>query len=364
MDNKRLALLLPDMGGGGAERVAVTLIKHFISKGYSVDLLLMKARGELLPLLPVEVVVSDLGAARVRDAVRPVASYLALARPAAMQISMWPLTVAGIVARMISRSGARIVVSDHAPLSKQYGCRGFRHQQMLKWSIRLLYPRADARVVVAAATGKDLSQLSGLPQEDFEVIYNPVEVPREGKADAEVEEMWGGARYRILNVGRLNPQKNHLLLLESFARITSHFDARLIILGEGHLRQLLEKRAGELGIADRVVMPGFRLDPAPFYHSANLFVLSSDFEGYPLVLIEAMHCGLSIVSTDCPTGPAEILNQGEFGKLAPTGDSFRLAEAMKDALGRPIDPIKLRRRAERLSSWAADRYLQLMTGDR
>ena len=364
MGNQRLAFLLPDMGGGGAERVALTLIKHSLAMGHPVDLLLLKAGGELLPLVPPQVNVVDLKAARIRDAVRPVANYLTSARPAGMQVSMWPLTVAGVIAHMLSRSNARIVVSDHAALSHQYADRGSWHRQLLRWSIRLFYPRADARVVVAAATAKDLSRLSRLPEQAFEVIYNPVEAPGQAAMDTEVERMWGDARHRILNVGRLNLQKNQRLLLESLARVAESRDARLVILGEGPLRQQLEQRASDLGISDRVVMPGFQLDPASFYRSAHLFVLSSDFEGYPLALIEAMHCGLPVVSTDCPTGPDEILDSGEFGSLVPCGDSVKLAEAMAAALDHPADPNRLKKRAEFLSTYSAERYLRLMTGDR
>ena len=364
MGNQRLAFLLPDMGGGGAERVALTLIKHALAMGHPVDLLLLKAGGKLLPLVPPQVNVIDLNVVRIRDAVRPVAHYLANARPAGIQVSMWPLTVAGIISKRLSRSGAHIVVSDHAALSHQYADRGFWHRQLLGWSIRLFYPRADARVVVAAATAKDLSGLSRLPEAAFEVIYNPVEAPGEVAIDPEVERMWGDARHRILNVGRLNLQKNQQLLMESFARLAANWDARLVILGEGPLRQQLEQHARDLGISDRVVMPGFRLDPSPFYRSAHLFVLSSDFEGYPLALIEAMHCGLPVVSTDCPTGPVEILDSGEFGALVPCGDSVELAESMAAALDQPTDPNKLKERAEFLSTHAAERYLRLMTGDR
>jgi glycosyltransferase involved in cell wall biosynthesis len=343
--------------------VALTLIRHFIDKGYAVDLLLMRATGELLPLVPQQVRVIDLDAKRIRNLVWPVAKYLAKVRPAALQISMWPLTVAGILARILSRSNARIIVSDHAALSRQYARRGSWHREVLKWSIRHFYPRADARVVVATATAKDLSLLSGLPVEDFRVIYNPVEPPSDVEVDPEIARLWGNARRRILNVGNLKPEKNQHLLLESFARISTGRDAKLIILGDGPLRQELERRAMELGIADRVIMPGFRLDPTPFYRSADLFVMSSDYEGYPLVLIEAMYCGVPIVSTDCPTGPAEILNWGEFGTLTPCGNSQRLAEAMAAALESPANPERLIARASELSGHTADRYLQLMTMD-
>ena len=348
------------MGGGGAERVALTLIKRFVERGGSVDLLLLRADGELLPLVPPSVRVIDLRADRIRRAVGPIARYLAEARPVALQVSMWPLTIAGILAALVSRSGTRIVVSDHAALSKEYAGRGPAHRQFLRWSIRLLYPRAHARVVVAAETAKDLSAISGLPEAAFDVIFNPVDPPEEDETGPEADRLWTGPGSRILNVGRLSPQKNQLLLLDAFARLPA--DAQLVILGEGSLRPALERRAEELGIADRVTMPGFRLAPGPYYRSAHLFVMSSDFEGYPVAMIEALHAGLPIVSTDCPTGPAEILNRGEFGTLTPCGDSQLLAEAMAAALLSPADPERLKSRARALSADAANQYLELMTG--
>jgi glycosyltransferase involved in cell wall biosynthesis len=357
---KRFAFLLPDMRGGGAERVALTLMRDFVGRGYSVDLIVMRARGELLALLPVQVRVIDLNAQRVRNLVRPLSKYLRDERPVALQVSMWPLTIAGILARILSRSHTRLIVSDHAALSKEYAERGFFHRQFLKWSLRLFYPRADARVVVAKETARDLSQLSGLPADRFEVIYNPIAPPTPIKVDPAVDQLWGGDGHRILNVARMNPQKNQKLLIDAFARLTRQINARLMILGEGALRENLERQASELGVGDCVIMPGFRLDPTPFYRSADLFVLSSDFEGYPLVLMEAMQCGLSIVSTDCLSGPSEILNGGEFGWLTPCGDSERLTEGMLVALKSPMVPGKLKARAEELSAHAAENYLKVM----
>lgn len=359
MDRKRLALLLPDLGGGGAERVALSLIKYFVAKGYAVDLLLMQAKGELLPLVPPQVHVVDLKADRIRNAVRPVADYLAKVRPAAMQISMWPLTIAGILARRLSRVPTRIIVSDHAALSQQYATWGRWHRQLLRWSIRLFYPMADCRVVVAHSTANELARVSGLPVEQLDVVYNPVEVPGEGR-DEVVNSLWDGAKFRLLTVGRLSAEKNQLLLLEAFASLPFRNDARLIILGEGPLRKNLERKAADLGISDLVRMPGFRPDPSPFFRSANLFVLSSDFEGYPLVLIEAMYCGLTIASTACQTGPEEILNGGEFGYLAQCGDKSSLVAAISAGLDQPLDPSVLVRRAQTLSADSLDRYLALM----
>jgi glycosyltransferase involved in cell wall biosynthesis len=357
---QHLAFLLPDLKGGGAERVALTLIKDFLARGHRVDLLVLNARGELLPLLPDAVQLIDLKAKRIRSAIPSIASYLRREKPDGIQVSMWSLTIAGILAHRLSGSPARLVVSDHAAMSKQYENSGWLRRTFLKWSIRLLYPLADARIVVAQATADDLARLSGLPRRAFEVVYNPV-YPPQSKVDPAlgVDELWGGSSHRILNVGRMTAEKNQMLLLDAFARISG--DARLIILGEGELRGELEAHAAKLGIADRVVMPGFVIDPTPFYRSADLFVLSSDYEGFGLVLVEAMRSGLPIVSTDCASGPAEILADGRFGRLAPCGDAERLAAAMLEELAAPTDPEQLKARAEELSgAHIADRYLELM----
>jgi glycosyltransferase involved in cell wall biosynthesis len=359
----RLAFLLPDMSGGGAERVALTLIKHFVETGRSVDLLLMNAEGVLLPLLPPSVRVIDLEARRVRNAIWGVSEYLRRERPAALQASMWPLTIAAILAHRFAGSNARLIVSDHAALSKHYQQSSFFQRSFLRWSVRLLYPLAGARVVVSAHAADDLADLSGLRRSAFEVIYNPVELPGPDTETADIDKLWSGNGYRILTAGRLIAQKNQKLLLDAFARLSARYDAVLMILGEGPLRIELEQHVVELGIADRVAMPGFRLDPTSIYRSADLFVLSSDYEGYPLVLIEALRCGLPVVSTDCLSGPAEILDHGKFGRLTPCGDSKSLAEAMLQELQSPTDPDRLKERAEALSGkHTADRYLELMTG--
>lgn len=364
-ERHRLAFLLPALKGGGAERVALTLIKDFVARGHEVDLLLMQAEGELLSLLPANVQVIDLKADRIRQAVPAIVSYLRREKPDGIQVSMWSLTVAGIVAHRLSRSRARLVVSDHAAMSKQYGNSGWLRRTFMKWSIRLFYPLADARIVVAREAADDLARLTGLPRRAFEVVYNPV-YPPQSEADPalDVDGLWGGPSPRILNVGQMKSQKNQKLLLDAFARMTGHRDARLIICGEGELRGELEAHADKLRIAGNVSMPGFLADPTAFYRSADLFVLSSDYEGYPLVLIEAMRCGLPIVSTDCLSGPAEILGNGEFGRLTPCGDAERLAEAMLDELAAARDSERLMARAEQLSgAHTADRYLELMTGE-
>ncbi|MDB5672990.1 MAG: hypothetical protein JWO25_3949 [Alphaproteobacteria bacterium] len=365
MPPKKLSFLLPDMRGGGAERVALRLMEDFVRAGHEVQLVLMEARGELMPLLPPEVRVFDLHAARIRNVLRPLRHYFRTERPDAIQVSMWPLTVIGVLAHRLSGSRARIVLSEHITLSKQYGGLGALGWAKLRHSIRFFYPFAHARIAVSRQAADDLARVSGISRDSIDVVYNPVGAPPEtSQAGPDVDALWGSGGPRILTVGSLKDQKNHKLLIRAFARLLRARPARLMILGEGELRDSLERVAGEEGVADHVVMPGFFADPWPFYLSANLFALSSDYEGYPLVLIEAMRAGLPIVSTDCESGPDEILDGGRFGALVPCDDVEALAAAMVRMLDGPTDAQMLRDRAEALSGQDnSDRYLELMSGE-
>jgi glycosyltransferase involved in cell wall biosynthesis len=360
---RRLALILPDFRGGGAERVALRLAEDFLRAGHDVDLVLMEKRGELLELVPPSVRIIDLASPRIRNAVRPLVRYFREAQPHAVQVSMWPLTIATILAHRLARSKARVITSDHAALSKQYPPKTRAHRA-LAWSVRAFYPLADARIMVAHEAADDLARLSGLDRNLLEVVYNPVSAP---PADLVVppalEAAWGGASKRIINVGSFKDQKNQLLLIRSFARAFRGTAVKLMILGEGPFRPALEALRAELGVEDQILLPGFTTDPWPYYASADLFALSSDYEGYPLVLIEALRAGVPIVSTDCESGPREILDGGRYGTLVPVGDEEAFAHAMAAALERPVDREALRARAEALSGQGpSDRYLELMLG--
>jgi glycosyltransferase involved in cell wall biosynthesis len=358
----RLAFLLPDMRGGGAERVAVTLIQEIVQRGHEVDIVLMKAEGQLLDLLPPGVRIVDLGANKIRHALRPLIRYLLERRPLVLQASLWPLTVIAILAGRLSGSGTRVIVSDHAILSAQYG-GSWRTMAELKATIRLLYPLADARICVSEGAAMDLSRLSGLARDRFAVIHNPIsEPPSPSASSPEVEQLWPSINRRILTVGALKEVKNHALLLRAFAILAREHKASVMILGEGQERVTLERLAQDLGVADRVVFPGFAVDPWPFYASADLFVLSSDHEGFGNVLVEAMLAGLPVVSADCPTGPREILDGGRFGRLVPVGNAEALAGAMAAALDETHDPERGREQARRISGASVEHYLRLAVG--
>lgn len=350
------------MAAGGAERVAITLMREFIARGHEVDLVLLRAEGDLMAQLPAEVTVVDLGASGFGSGFFPFIRYLRSRRPHAIQISMWPLTIFGIVTVRLSGVATRIIVSDHAALSQQFAGLS-RMLLALKLSTRIFYPFADERVIVSKLAGDDLSKLSGIPRAAFRVIYNPVPAVPPFEVDAHIEALWGDCEGRLITVGSFKEQKNHSLLIRSFALLRRKRRVKLMIVGQGHLLEDLRRQAQEEGVLDDVVFVGFAANPYPYMASADLFVLSSDYEGYPLVLIEAMRVGLSIVSTDCLSGPREILEAGRYGRLVPCRDATALAAAMDHSLREPVPPAVLKARAEELSGdQCVDTYLQTMLG--
>jgi glycosyltransferase involved in cell wall biosynthesis len=362
-----LAFVLPNLGGGGAERVALTLIQTFVDRGYSIDLVLLRHEGELLPLLPPQVNVIDLRAPKMRMGLLPLMRYLRRTKPRSIHVSMWPLTTLTVAAHRLARSRSRLLLTDHTTLSKHFEHLGYVQSWLMRLSIRLTYPLADERLGVSNGAADDLAAFGGIPRSSISVIYNPVTMPDCAPgldlSATNGEALWGVGSARILTVGNLKKEKNHELLIRAFAQIARVRPAKLIILGEGPMRNRLEQVAIEEGVGDRVELPGFVADPWPYYHSAQVFALSSDLEGYPLVLIEAMKCGLQIVSTDCRSGPREILAGGTYGTLVRCADARAFASALENSLDHPMDRARLRNRGDELAGPGIyEQYLDLMLG--
>ncbi len=230
--------------------------------------------------------------------------------------------------------------------------------------MRLLYPVVDGVVCVSAGVAVDLTRYVDLPLEKLHVIYNPVLSPEQlGTASQVPLHPWlmPGQPPVILGVGRLTRQKDFPTLIRAFTLVANQRACRLIILRDGPERRALEQLVSELGVKGRVILPGFVGDAMGYMAAAGLFVLSSAWEGFGMVLVEAMATGTPVVSTDCPSGPREILLDGELGSLVPVSDPQTLATAMLQTLDTPPDPERLRRRAADFTSdQAAEKYLRLM----
>lgn len=353
----RIALFLPNLGGGGAERIVLGLAAAFAAREHAVDLVLVRAEGELLNCVPPGVRLVTLGARRLLGAIGPLTAYLRTARPAVLHASMWPLTTCAVAAHRLAGSTARLVLTEQVNMSADLRHHRATVRAVARLAIAASYRFADVLTAVSAGVAHDIADLAWLGRDRVAVVPNfAAPVRAEGP-----QVDWGGPGKRILTVGSFKPQKNHALFLAAAARIAAATDARFAIVGDGVLRPELEAQARRLGLADRLLMPGFAQDPSPWFRSADLFLLSSDFEGMPLVLIEALAHGLPIVSTDCPDGPREVLADGAFGRLVPPRSAEALADAALAALAEPRDPARQRTRGEMYGlERVADRYLELM----
>jgi glycosyltransferase involved in cell wall biosynthesis len=221
----------------------------------------------------------------------------------------------------------------------------------LKLLIRITYPYVNGVICVSNGVLEDIITMGRLKRDKIKVIYNPVTNDRfNNDIVNEIPNFWRDCSFKILSIGRFVSQKNHALLLNAFCILRKSLDVKLIILGDGPLYLQTKEYLNKLGLVDSVIMPGFTTDTNPFYYHSNLFVLSSNFEGLPTVLIEALDYGISIVSTDCPSGPSEILSNGTYGTLVPVGDAKKLAIAMQESLLNPRDKISLKDKLPCISS--------------
>lgn len=261
---------------------------------------------------------------------------------------------------MLARSATRVIVSEQASFVEYRLLTPSLRHRLLRLAMRFLYRRAHAVTAVSTALALEVAEGLGLPEN--RVLYAPNPIVSQTlieQAEAGSPHPWFADELPVIvAAGRLVPEKDHALLLRAFAGMAR--PVRLIIVGEGRERPALERQARELGIAGRVALPGFDPNPFAFMRRAGLFVLSSRTEGLPSVLIEAMACGAPVVSTDCRTGPREILEGGRWGRLVPVGDAAALARAMDDALACDDHPDVRRRAADYSVAASVERYLGLI----
>ncbi|KAA2234773.1 glycosyltransferase [Salinarimonas soli] len=360
--NPSLTVYFPDLSGGGAERLHLGLAPFFVAAGLKVTFLLDRRNGELLDRVPEGVEVKVLGASRQLKALPLLVRELRTAPPQIFLANMEHMNIMALIARKLSGARTQIVISQHISLSGLVQHPPSWNFRTLPFLYRMFAPTADAIVAVSRGVADDLASIAKLEHSRIEIIYNGAIADNfNDRAASHVSHPWlDNGLPLLLTVGRLVPQKDHAVLLAAFAKLLQERDARLLILGEGRSRIQLEAQARALNITDKIDMPGFVDDPLPFIKRANVVILASRFEGFGLVLAEALACGTPVVSTDCPFGPAEILDNGRFGPLVPVGDSARMARAIANVLDEPHDPAFLAARGREFTLAAcAEGYLAL-----
>lgn len=364
VDSAPIAVFASFSGTGGVERMLVSLIRGFLDLGQKVDLVLVRAESPHLGRLPAEVRRVPLGVSHTLLAAPALARYLHERRPRALLAAKDRAGRTAVLARAIAGSRTPIVLRLGTNLSTAMADRAAFSRWLRYLPIRLLYPRIDRIVAVSQGVAEDTARIARIPLSHIRVIRNPVVTPElEAQAAEPCTHPWlqPDQPPTILAAGRLQRQKDFPTLIRAFAQVRRTRECRLLILGEGGLRQPLEGLIRDLGLADQVDLPGFRANPYPYLARASLFVLSSAWEGSPNVLTEALALGIPAVATDCPSGPAEILDRGRFGPLVPVGDVQALARAMESTLTAPL-PRDLLRSAVReyAQGQSALRYLDAL----
>lgn len=358
----RIAVLISFSGKGGVERMVLNLLDAFVARGHHVDLLCIRDEGVTTGNIPPGVRLIDLGARHTLSSLPAVVRYLRRERPPVMLVAKDRAGRMALLARRLAGVPTRIVIRLGTTLSAALEGKGVVKRWARYLPVRLSYRRADRIVAVSEGVREDTLTVAQLPPERVVVIRNPVISGQLHRMASEpVDHPWLVDKQQpvLLGAGRLTRQKDFETLLRAFACVHRQRACRLIILGDGRDRSALEALARDLGVADAVSLPGHVVNPFAYMSRADLFVLSSRWEGSPNVLTEAMALGTPVVATDCPSGPREILHHGTIAPLVAVGDVDALCVAMVQALDHPPAPQTLRQAtAEYTVERSAERYLQ------
>ena len=364
----RVSVFVPTLTGGGAERVMLTLAEGFADRGMDTDLVLVNARGAYVDEVPDSVNLVDLQSRRALTAIPKFSMYLLRRRPQVVLSTLPTANVLALGGKVIMAGRVRVVVRVANNYSERLAHGGFKQRVVWRilWS---LLPLADALVTVSRGVQDDIRTLAPHAAHKMVTIYNPTFSARNLElAGEDPEHPWLCHNREVpvvLAAGRLTAAKDHATLIRAFAQLRSWEPARLVILGEGPERSNLRHLARELEVSDHVNMPGFVSNPFSYMARADVFVLPSRHEGFPNVLVQAMSCGTPVISTQCRSGPDEILKDGELGYLVPVGDSIGMANAIREELKCPHAAGRLIERASDFTvSASVDRYLEVMLNRR
>ncbi len=332
-----LALFLPSLAGGGAERVLVDLAEGFAKRGHDVDLVLATAEGPYLKSLSDKVNVVDLGVKRTLASLPKLIYYLRKHKPQALLSSLEHANVIAVLANKLALSPTKVFIREAISSSHSTDDLSQSKAFVAMSLMKLFYPQADGLVAVSEGVADDMVSTLGVKREKISMILNPVLTERVfSLAKEPLEHKWFQEDTPILlSVGRLTSQKDFPTLINAFAKVHQERTVRLIMLGEGEDREKLERLIRDLGLEDAVDMPGFVDNPFKYMANASVYVLSSIAEGLPNALIQAMALGRPVVATDCPSGPREILEGGRYGELIKMQDSDAMAKAILKTLNEP-----------------------------
>ena len=330
---EKLAIFISSFRGGGAEKVAVNLANEFVKCGKSVEIITISNDGPLKVNVSKKVKIISFNKSRAIYALPNLITYLRSEKPSAILTVMDHINIIGILGNLLSQSNTKICISIHTNLHYEFIKNSSAKKKAMLFFIKSLYQKAHKIISVSKSGAKDISMIANIPIDKIDVIYNPILSDDFFKiSNKKVEDKWINTVKLplVISAGRLSEEKDFITLIRAFKLVLNEIDCRLMIFGEGDQKSKLECEIKKLGLCSKIKLKGF-VDNLPAYiNHSDLFVMTSKVEGFGNVLVEAMALNVPIVSTDCPTGPREILENSDC--LASVGDVEGVAKKMLDSL--------------------------------
>tara|TARA_R110000868_G_scaffold181779_1_gene422718 strand:- start:618 stop:1718 length:1101 start_codon:yes stop_codon:yes gene_type:complete len=343
-----IAFFIPDYRGGGAQNMVINLANHIAANGYKVDLLIASAAGELKHKINGHVNVVCFNKSKTSKSIPALIKYTKESQPDVMISALYHANIAALLAKIFCKTTkTKFIISERNHISTSFAHSQRFADKIMLFLMKRLYKTADKVIAISDGVLRDVQKVCNIADDKIIRIYNPVVTPDFERAiAAEIPEFGYEVDVaKLIASGRLVAQKDYPTLLKALSIAVKTHPCCLVILGQGSLEHDLKALAVTLGVDNYIYWAGFVDNPLSYMAKADVFVLSSAWEGFGNVVVEGLYCGLSVVSTDCPSGPAEILEKGRYGYLSAVGDADALARNIIEAIDKPFAAESQRSRA-------------------
>lgn len=363
----RISLFIPDFEEGGAQKMMINLAGALVQNAnIYVDLVVACSNGSFKNLVSKDVNIIQLECSRTFQAIPKLARYIKTVKPDVLVSALYHANVVTLMAKLLTTSQnkhTKFIITERNHLSTKIKNSSSIKDKILLRAIKILYPKADALIAISKGVMKDVLSLCPSVENKTSYIYNPVitsSFEQEINTSSVSELLVPNSKLPIIIAsGRLVEQKDYPTMLRAIALVIKEKPVNLVILGKGPLHDELTSLTKELSISEHVFFKGFVKNPLAYMKQADMFLMTSGWEGFGNVLVEALYCGLPIVATDCPSGPAEIIANGRYGNLTKIGDEHKISQAILDTLEHPMPREKQRQRAMEFTAEAISKqYLQ------
>jgi glycosyltransferase involved in cell wall biosynthesis len=343
-DKKKILFLIGSMQGGGAQRVVMEVINNLDRSRFIPILTLYTKQGPYLNYLKKDIPIYELtgcsgGYKKMLRTIKHVSELMNTIKPDLIMGHSIGANLALLRTAFFYKKNTPVIITEHNNFTQTIKRIRWLKRRLTRIEASFFYKRALKIVVVSQGIKLDLVDHYGMNEDQIAVVYNPVNIQGiySTLSEGSLQSKKSHNRVKqIVAVGRLTKQKGFSDLIKAFSLVRDSVPSRLIILGEGDLRPVLEKQILEQGLSDHVDLPGFVDEPWPIIHASDIFVMSSHWEGFGNVIVEAMACGTPVISTDCDYGPREIITTGQDGLLVPVGDINAMSKAIQSILKNKI----------------------------